>query len=84
MTFPMLVVRKARVMESLSNIQEVQVSDEEMLDEIGQEAKSRLGMSGGLEEFQAAYRDGVLPDTLAANELAMMFHFVELSGKVPA
>lgn len=69
-------------MESLSNIQEVQISDEEMLAEIDEQAKSRLDMEDGLQEFQEAYRNGALPDTLAANELAMMFHFVEFSGEV--
>lgn len=69
-------------MESLSNIHEVQVSDETMLSEIGEQAKSRLGMGGGLTEFQDAYHEGSLPDTLAANELAMMFYFVELGREV--
>lgn len=66
-------------MERSENISAHEVTDKEILSEIDREARSRMGI-GGLEEFMRVYREGGLPDTLAANELAMMFRFVEISG----
>ena len=51
-----------------------------MREQIAREAKEYLGMS--YEEFVEAYRQGTLPDELAANELAMLLRFVEYSSRV--
>ncbi len=51
-------------------------SEEEIPYEIDQEARRRLSMSG--EEFAEAYlKGGLLPDTLAVNELAILLDSVQ-------
>lgn len=66
----------------IESVEPIQVSDEEILEQIDREAGMRMGMESG--QFAEAYRKGSLPDTLAANELAMMMRFVEISRSVPA
>lgn len=63
-------------------IEPVEISDDELREEIAREVEARLGM--GYDEFVEAYREGTLPDTLAVNELVMLLRFVELSGGVRA
>jgi hypothetical protein len=53
----------------------LEVSEEELLAQIGREAEERLGMS--LEEFVEKYRRGELPDTPAVNELGILLESVE-------
>lgn len=53
-----------------------EVTREEIVAEIEQGARDRLGMS--YEEFLAAYKGGGLPDTLAANELVILSRFAGL------
>lgn len=62
------------------HIEPLEISDEELREQIAREAKEYLGMS--YEEFVEAYRQGTLPDELAANELAMLLRFVEYSSRV--
>jgi hypothetical protein len=64
------------------HIEPLEVSDEELRNGIRRAVETDLGMS--FEEFIAAYDEGTLPDTLLANELAMLWHFVELSSGVQA
>jgi hypothetical protein len=64
------------------SIEPLEISNDELVEEIGREAEARLGMS--LSEFLEAYRMGTLPDTLAVNELVILLRFVELSGGIPA
>ena len=59
----------------------VELSEEELVEEIDQEAHERLGIS--FEQFVQEYRAGTLPDTLAVNELVMMLRLVEPS-RIPA
>jgi hypothetical protein len=61
-------------------IDPVEISDDELREEIGREAEARLDLT--YDEFVEAYREGTLPDTLAANELAMLLYFVEYSSGV--
>ncbi len=53
----------------------VEISEEELLAQIGREAEERLGM--GLSEFAEKYRRGELPDTPAVNELGILLESVE-------
>ncbi len=53
----------------------VEISEEELLAQIGREAEERLGMS--LIEFAEKYRRGELPDTPAVNELGILLESVE-------
>ena len=53
----------------------LEVSEEELLAQIGREAEERLGMS--LEEFAEKYCRGELPDTPAVNELGILLESVE-------
>jgi hypothetical protein len=62
------------------SIEPVEISDDDIRREIALEAEARLNMT--YEDFVEAYQDGTLPDTLAANELAMLQYFVEYSGDV--
>ena len=55
----------------------VELSEEERIREIDQEARERLGMS--FEQFVKEYRAGQLPDTLAVNELVIMLRLVDPS-----
>ena len=64
------------------SIDPVEISDTELLEEIGRESEIRLGMD--LDTLIQAYREGTLPDTLAANELVILLHFLEYSGGIPA
>jgi hypothetical protein len=62
------------------HIEPVEVTDEELLEEIRKGVEARTAMT--FDEFVEAYREGTLPDTLAANELAILLHFVELSSGI--
>jgi hypothetical protein len=62
------------------SIDPIEISDAELLKEIGRESEVRLGMD--LDALIGAYREGVLPDTLAANELAILLRFAELSEAI--
>ena len=53
----------------------MEISEEELLAQIGREAEERLGMS--LIEFAEKYRRGELPDTPAVNELGILLESVE-------
>ncbi len=64
------------------HIEPLEISDEELREGIRREVEANLEMS--FEEFVRAYQEGTLPDTLLANELAMLWHFVELSSGVRA
>lgn len=55
--------------------QEVDVSDKELVEEIGRRPGPYLGLS--YEEFVGAYRAGTLPDTGPVNELVILLRFVE-------
>ncbi len=59
----------------------VELSEDELIEEIDREAGERLGMDFG--EFVEAYRAGTLPDTLAVNELIIQLRLVEPS-RIPA
>lgn len=77
-----VVQREAPQTNGYPSIDPVEISDDELLKEIGRESEARLGMDlGALVE---AYREGALPDTLAANELAILLRFLECSGGIPA
>ena len=62
------------------HIEPLEISDEELLEQIAREAKEHLNMS--FDEFVEAYRNGTLPDELIANELAMLLRFVEYTSRV--
>ena len=64
------------------HIEPSDVSHEELREGIRREVETNLGMA--FEDFLEAYEGGTLPDTLLANELAMLWHFVELSSGVRA
>ncbi len=64
------------------HIEPLEISDEELREQIEREAKSRLGMS--FEEFVEAYQEGTLPDTPAVNELVILLRFVEYPSDVRA
>jgi len=53
-----------------------EVTREEVIEEIDREARENLEMS--FDEFLRAYREGDLPDTLAANELVSLLRFAGL------
>lgn len=53
----------------------LEISEEELLAQIGREAEERLGMSLG--EFAEKYRRGELPDTSAVNELGILLESIE-------
>ena len=55
----------------------IELSEEELIRELDQEAKERLGMS--FEQFVEHYNSGLLPDTLAVNELVILLRLVEPS-----
>jgi len=57
----------------------VEVSREDLLARVDRGAKTRLGLSGW-KEFAEMYHGGLLPDTLAVNELGILFDSVEKSG----
>jgi hypothetical protein len=59
----------------------VELSEEEIIREIDQEARERLHMS--FDQFVDEYRAGTLPDTLAVNELVIMLRLVDPS-RIPA
>jgi hypothetical protein len=56
----------------------VEVSAEELLAEVDRGARERLHMSGW-EEFAEKYHRGLLPDTLAVNELGILLESAEES-----
>ncbi len=62
------------------HIEPLEISDEELREQIAQEAEEYLGMT--YEEFVEAYRQGTLPDELVANELVMLLRFVEQSSRI--
>jgi len=62
------------------HIEPLEISDEELREQIAQEAKDRLGMT--YDEFLKAYHEGDLPDTPAVNELVILLDFVEYSSRV--
>ncbi len=55
----------------------VELSEEEIINDIDQEARERLHMS--FDQFVEEYRAGTLPDTLAVNELVIMLRLVDPS-----
>ncbi len=59
----------------------LELSEEELIAEIDQEARERLGMN--FEQFVEEYRAGTLPDTLAVNELVIMLRLVDFP-QIPA
>jgi hypothetical protein len=62
------------------HIEPLEITDEELLEGIREAVEARTDMT--FDEFVEAYREGLLPDTLATNELAMLLRFVELSSGV--
>jgi len=64
------------------HIEPLEISDEDLREAIREEVEARLEMT--FDEFVEAYQEGTLPDTLAANELAMLWRFVGLSSGVRA
>ena len=74
--------REAPQTNGYPQIEPLEISDDELREQIGREAEARLGMD--FDEFVESYREGTLPDTLAVNELVMLLRFVELSGGVRA
>ena len=61
--------------QNVTNVTYEEVTVEELLAEIDEEARRRLGMSG--EEFIAEYRDGSLEVSLASDEIAMLVRCVD-------
>lgn len=57
------------------------VTPEEVIREIDQEARARLGMT--FEEFVRSYREGTLEDTTVTNELIILLRLVD-SSEIPA
>ena len=57
----------------------IEVSPEELLAEVDRGAQNRLGMSGW-QEFAERYHSGLLPDTLAVNELGILLESAEEPG----
>ena len=55
-----------------------EVTREELLARVDRGAKRRLGLSGW-EEFAEKYHCGLLPDTLAVNELSILLDTAEQS-----
>ena len=73
----------AKVTDSTRAVDGVEeVTREEIVAEIERGARDRLGMS--YEEFLAAYEEGGLPDTLAANELVILLRFAGLGRTTAA
>jgi hypothetical protein len=62
--------------QNVEAIEVEEVSREEIVEEIDREARESLDMS--FDEFLRAYREGDLPDTLAANELVSLLRFAGL------
>ncbi len=62
--------------KEIEAIEVEEVSREEVIEEIDRESRESLDMS--YDEFLEAYRDGDLPDTLAANELVILLRFAGL------
>jgi len=54
----------------------IEVSSDELLAEVDRGARNRLGLSGW-REFAERYHDGLLPDTLAVNELGILLESAE-------
>ena len=73
----MIVQRETPQRNGAIPAQVVELSEEELISEIDQEARGRLGMS--FEQFVLEYQTGTLPDTLAVNELIIMLRLVEPS-----
>lgn len=57
----------------------VEVTTDSLLARVDRGARKRLGMSGW-EEFASQYHRGLLPDTLAVNELGILLESAEKSG----
>ena len=57
----------------------IEVSPDELLAEVDRGAQNRLGMSGW-QEFAKRYHGGLLPDTLAVNELGILLESAEEPG----
>lgn len=66
--------------EESTSVEVKEVTQEEVIEEMRQDARVHLNMT--FEEFRDAYRNGTLPDTLAANELAITLRFAGLTGEV--
>ncbi len=64
------------------HIEPLEISDEELREQLAQETETRLNMS--FEEFLEAYQAGTLPDTLDVNELVILLHFLEYSDGLRA
>jgi hypothetical protein len=62
------------------HIEPLEISDDELREEIRQEVERSLSMT--FEEFVSAYRNDTLPDDLITNELALLLDFVEYSNGV--
>ncbi len=58
--------------------QVVEVTPQELLDEVDRGARQRLNLSGW-QEFAQKYHEGLLPDTLAVNELGILLESAEES-----
>ncbi len=63
--------------KEIEAIEVEEVSREEVIEEIDHESRESLHMS--FDEFLQAYREGDLPDTLAANELVTLLRFAGLA-----
>ncbi len=59
--------------QEIEAVEVEEVSREEIIEEIDREARERLRMS--FDQFYECYRNGDLPDTLAANELVILLRF---------
>lgn len=66
--------------EEITSVDVKEVTREEVIEEITQGARTYLNMT--FEEFRDAYRNGTLPDTLAANELIITLRFAGLTREV--
>lgn len=66
--------------EEILSVEVKEVTREEVIEEITQGARTYLNMT--FEEFRDAYRNGTLPDTLAANELIITLRFAGLTREV--
>jgi hypothetical protein len=62
--------------EEIEAVEVEEVSRKEIIEEIDREARESFDIS--FDEFLRAYREGDLPDTLAANELVSLLRFAGL------
>lgn len=68
--------------QEVPHIEPLEISDDELREQIAQEVETRLGMD--FSKFIEAYEAGTLPDTLDVNELVILLHFLEYSGGIRA